>query len=209
MSSEIIFPNWFEETSAIDIFTSNLKEYTGKKLDFLQIGAFTGDASLWLLENILTNDQSTLTDVDPWSGDPGLDGFDWWDAGVEYDKKLSPYFGKVIPKKMLSDEFFKKNENTYDIIYIDGDHSADTVLRDAIHAFDCLKDGGLLIFDDYEFGYHQDAARFCPKVAIDAFMSIHWFEFEKVYEGRQMWLKKINRLEKNKIYNWQHPRKIE
>jgi hypothetical protein len=207
MESEIIFPNWFLETNVDKIFEDNLKDYAGKRLDFLQIGAFTGDASLWLLENILTHQDSTLTDVDPWAGDPGLKGFDWWDAGVEYEKKLSSYFGKVIPKKMTSDEFFKKNELMYDIIYIDGDHCADSVLRDAVHAFDSLKDNGLLIFDDYEFGYHQDAARFCPKTAIDAFMTIHWFDFEKVHESRQMWLKKTNRIYTNKIYNWQHPRK--
>lgn len=209
MDKDIEFPNWFVETGVVKLFEEHLTDYADKKLDFLQIGAFTGDASLWLLDNVLTHPESTLTDVDPWSGDPGLEGFDWWDAGVEYDRKLSSHFGKVIPVKMLSDDFFKANNKTYDIIYIDGDHIASAVLRDAIHAFDCLADDGLLIFDDYEFGYHQDAARFCPKVAIDAFMSIHWFEFEKVYEGSQMWLKKTNRIENNKIYNWQHPRRLE
>lgn len=207
MDEKINFPNWFLETNVIDIFTKNLSSYAGKKINFLQIGAFTGDASIWLIENILTHESSTLTDVDPWGGDPGLEGFTWWDAGVEYEKKLSPYFGKVIPKKMTSDDFFKENKKLYDIIYIDGDHVASAVLRDAVNAFDCLKENGLLIFDDYEFGYHQDAFRFCPKAAIDAFINIHWFDLEKIYEGRQLWLKKTNRIANNKIYNWQHPRK--
>lgn len=209
MDKDFEFPNWFVETGVIKIFEDNLASYAGERLDFLQIGAFTGDASLWLLDNILTHPESTLTDVDPWSGDPGLEGFDWWTAGEEYNRKMSSHFGKVIPMQLLSDEFFKKNTKTYDIIYIDGDHLASAVLRDALNAFDCLADDGLLIFDDYEFGYNADAARFCPKTAIDAFMSIHWFEFEKVYEGRQMWLKKTDRIANNKIYNWQHPRRAD
>jgi len=205
MENSVEHPNWFVETDVISIFEKNLSEYTGKKLDFLQIGVFTGDASLWLIENILTHPESTLTDVDPWMGDPGLIGFDWETAYIAYKEKMSDYFGKVTPLQMMSDEFFKQNTKTYDIIYVDGDHVASAVLRDAIHAFDCLRDGGLLIFDDYEFGYHAIPSRFAPKDAIDAFLQIHWFEFEKVFEGRQMWIKKVDRLAQNKIYNWQSP----
>jgi predicted O-methyltransferase YrrM len=205
MSEEIIHPNWFVETDVISIFEENLAEYAGKKLDFLQIGVFTGDASLWLIENILTHPESTLTDVDIWEGDAGLDGFNWDTAYVAYKKKMANYLDKVTPIQITSDDFFKRNNKTYDIIYIDGDHVASAVLRDAIHAFDCLNDGGLLIFDDYEFGYHAIPSRFAPKDAIDAFLKIHWFDIEKVYEGRQIWVKKVDRLGTNKIYNWKAP----
>ena len=203
MSNEIVHPNWFVETDAIKTFSDNLLQYAGQKIDFLQIGAFTGDASLWLLENILTHPQSTLTDVDIWKGDPGLEGFDWETAYVEYKRKTSSYPGKLHSFQMMSDQFFKQNVKEYDMIYIDGDHGARAVLRDAVNAFDCLKEGGLLIFDDYEFAYHALPAANCPKTAIDAFMNIHWFDFKKISEGRQMWLKKIDRAENKEIFNWQ------
>lgn len=203
-------PNWFLSTGAQKTFEDNLSEYAGKKLDVLQIGVFTGDASVWLLDNILTHPESTLTDVDIWEGevgDPNLEGFSWETAHVAYNEKISKYTDKVTSHKRMSDQFFKQNKKMYDIIYIDGDHIARTVLRDAVNAFDCLRDGGLLIFDDYALGYNEFPSVFCSKPAIDAFLDIHWFEVEKVYEGTQMWLrKKLSPLmEGNGILDWKRP----
>jgi hypothetical protein len=186
-----IHPNWFVETGAKKIFEENLSDYAGKKINFLQIGAFTGDASVWLLENILTNSESTLTDVDSWAGYSGLEGFTWETAHDEYKNKLSSYSNKVSSIQMTSDQFFKQNKNMYDIIYIDGDHSGGSVLRDAVNAFDCLTDNGLLIFDDYIFASGHQSIMCCPKYAIDSFINIHWFDLTKIYEGTQMWLKKV------------------
>jgi hypothetical protein len=200
----IIHPNWFLDTGAQGIFKDNLSSYAGKKIDFLQIGAFTGDASLWLLENVLTHPESTLTDVDIWTGDPGIGEFDWGTAYVEYKQKLTEYSDKLFPNQMKSDYFFKQNTKKYDMIYIDGNHIARAVLRDAINSFDCLKDGGLLIFDDYVLSYHEHPAILCSKPAIDAFIDIHWFEVEKVYEGTQMWLKKkiSNTIKNHPVLGW-------
>lgn len=202
-----IHPNWFVDTGAAKLFEDNLSSYAGQKLDFLQIGAFTGDASIWLLDNILTHPDSTLTDVDIWMGDPGLNGFTWETAYLAYKDKLSKHSHKATSFQMMSDQFFKRNKKMYDMIYIDGDHTARSVLRDAVNAFDCLKDGGLLIFDDYVLGYNEYPSVFCPKNAIDAFLDIHWYEVEKIYEGTQMWLKKqISPLmEGNPIIDWKRP----
>ena len=58
------YPNWFE-CYADRYFKAHLTPLAGLPgLRFLQIGAFTGDASLWLLTNILTGPGSTLVDVD-------------------------------------------------------------------------------------------------------------------------------------------------
>ena len=63
-----VYPNWFEMT-AKENFESQLTPLAGKfGLRFLQIGAFTGDASVWLVDNILTQKNSVLEDVDIWTG---------------------------------------------------------------------------------------------------------------------------------------------
>ena len=200
----ISHPNWFTGNGVDKIFKDNLSSYAGKKIDFLQIGAFTGDASVWLLDNILTHPDSTLTDVDIWDGDPGIGDFTWGTAYEEYKEKTKTYSNKTIQRQMKSDEFFKQNTNKYDMIYIDGNHIARAVLRDAIHAFDCLKEGGILIFDDYELFYHEYPAILCSKPAIDAFIDIHWFEVEKIYEGSQMWLRKkiSNTIKNHSVFGW-------
>ena len=40
-------------------------------------------------------------------------------------------------------------EKYFDIIYIDGDHSFDGVRRDASVALQCIKDDGVIVFNDY------------------------------------------------------------
>ncbi len=55
------FPKWFYDNNTIADFEAGLVEFKGKKnLKFLQIGVFTGNASAWLLENILTDPSSLL-----------------------------------------------------------------------------------------------------------------------------------------------------
>ena len=63
------YPNWFN-INAIKYFDLILPRRFANKplLDFLQIGTYTGDASEWLLDNILTDESSWLTDVDTWCG---------------------------------------------------------------------------------------------------------------------------------------------
>jgi len=57
----------------------------------------------------------------------------------------------------------------FDFIYIDGDHHASAVLEDAVLCFPLLKDGGLLIFDDYLWGgMPYDWQR--PRIAVDGFL---------------------------------------
>ena len=58
------YPNWFEMTAKGN-FELQLLPLAGKfNLRFLQIGAFTGDATVWLVDNILTQGNSVLEDVD-------------------------------------------------------------------------------------------------------------------------------------------------
>jgi hypothetical protein len=58
------YPNWFKQ-GAINYFNLFLPERYANKplLDFLQIGAYTGDATEWIMDNIITDKTSWLTDV--------------------------------------------------------------------------------------------------------------------------------------------------
>lgn len=46
----------------------------------------------------------------------------------------------------------KLEDNTFDIIYIDGNHLPEYVLEDAVLCFRKLKPEGIMIFDDYGWG---------------------------------------------------------
>jgi hypothetical protein len=47
-----------------------------------------------------------------------------------------------------SDEFFAMNKDTYDIIFIDGDHSHEQSLKDFHSAINCINKGGVIVFHD-------------------------------------------------------------
>lgn len=72
----------------------------------------------------------------------------------------------------------------FDFIYVDGSHEATDVLADAVLAFELLRKGGIIAFDDYLWGGPTPEQRdllSSPKVAIDAFTNIF---FKKVAIAR-------------------------
>ena len=49
---------------------------------------------------------------------------------------------------LTSDQFFKQNKDTFDVIFVDGLHHADQVLRDIIHSLKILNEGGYIVCHD-------------------------------------------------------------
>lgn len=186
------YPNWFEATGAVLNFERHLSRYKGKKsVSFLQIGAFTGDASKWMLDNILTGEHSTLTDVDTWEGsdENSHNAMDFDDVYNVYTEKIRNYHPKVLVYRESSDSFFRDNVETYDFIYIDGDHTAFGVMKDAINAFECLDVGGILAFDDYHWS-EGNGNFYEPRPAIDAFFNMTRDKMKVIELGWQVWLQK-------------------
>ncbi|MBD3407213.1 MAG: hypothetical protein GF411_13925 [Candidatus Lokiarchaeota archaeon] len=50
--------------------------------------------------------------------------------------------------KTKSDNFFKQNKDSFDIIFIDGFHERDQVLRDVYNSLECLNDNGTIVLHD-------------------------------------------------------------
>ena len=188
----MIYPNWFKQTAEHN-FNTYLSEYAGKPdLRFLQIGAFTGDASVWLCENILTHDTSTLVDVDTWRGsdEEVHHQMDFDDVYKVYEEKIAP-FNRVLRFKMTSGEFFDRgpNFNGFDFIYIDGDHTASGVIDDAVMAWPLLKSGGILAFDDYTW-LHPDGELYMPKPSINFFIWSKQKQLDIIESNNQLWVRK-------------------
>jgi len=164
------YPNWFNGYAQLN-FDKFLLPYAGQEVNFLQIGAYTGDATEWLFANILTNQNSTLTDVDTWEGsdEPEHDQLNWLNVEDTYDLRTLKFQNenRLFKHKMMSDSFFANDAKNYDFIYIDGDHKASSVLQDGINAIARLKPGGIIAFDDYQWSLGKGPA-FDPKPAIDA-----------------------------------------
>jgi predicted O-methyltransferase YrrM len=191
-ASESNYPNWFT-VWAEGYFKDLLVEFKDKEnLAFLQIGAFTGDASLWLLKNILTQPSSTLIDVDTWQGSDEVahHEMDFSDVERVYDSKVDEY-SNVIKVKMASQDYLitADEKDYFDFIYIDGDHTADAVFKDASLSWKALKPGGIMAFDDYEWG-PELPMHLRPKPSIDLFVTLMKDNIDLIRTGPQVWIRK-------------------
>jgi len=189
------FPNWFDITAKdnFEKFLTPLAQY--EALQLLQIGAFTGDASLWLVKSLCTDPFTRLDDVDTWAGSDEQvhEAMDFAEVEQVYDEKTAPWreTGQLDKYKTTSDDFFKNAPESlrYNFIYIDGDHTARQVIRDAINAHRHLAVGGILAFDDYTWDSGKGELE-NPKPAIDAFVYLHNDRYELLARNAQVWLRK-------------------
>ena len=164
-------------TPHIDVWNELLnKEHVGKPVHYLEIGCFEGRATVWFLENVLMHPDSTITVVDTFEGS---------DEFTELHIKVTPFELKkrfykniietgrddqVITWKQRSDVFLKICNREFDFAYIDGSHHAFDVLRDSVLAWDLLKIGGIMLWDDYAWNPPADYGRDVPATGIQAFL---------------------------------------
>lgn len=167
----IVYENWFRQKSE-KYFNEHLQGFKNKNnLKFLQIGVYTGDASIWLVDNLLTGQNCTLTDVERWELDSNRpkEHKDYFsDVEKTYDEKVKNY-SNIIKHKMASVDFFLQNTEMYDFIYLDGDKSAEGRYQDAMSAWQALKPNGLLVCDDA--AYVDFELNYNPFVGLNQFLT--------------------------------------
>ena len=186
------YPNWFEYVRSN--FEEFLTPLAGKDdLKFLQLGVFTGDASVWIAENILTGKSCWLIDVDTWEGSDEVDhkAMDFDDVYETYKSKTKMY--KTIKVFKSTTTWFLQSvrrEPDYDFIYIDADHTTVGVIMDAELAWPQLKSGGIMAFDDYTWTHHTGDPRLAPQVGIDLFLHRHELDVQMLTKNHQVWIRK-------------------
>ena len=185
------FPNWFEGTGANVNFEKFLEPFRGKpNLNFLQLGVYTGDASVWLMDNILTDGSSTLTDVDTWKGsqEDAHEKIDFEQVFNLYKYRMKKYSNSYC-HRLTTHQFlrFHPDDYLYDFIYIDADHTAVGVLLDAELSWDLLKTQGVLAFDDYEWNQGK-GDELNPGPGINTFLARHQGQFHVIHKGWQLWV---------------------
>ena len=187
------YPNWFAQTAQHN-FKEFLTPLAGQdNLKFLQLGVYTGDASVWLAENILTGKGCWLIDVDTWQGsdEPDHETMDFDDVYEVYKTKTKMY--KTIKYFQSSTTWFLQSvrkDPDYDFIYVDADHTTVGVLLDAELSWPQLKSGGIMGFDDYTWGHASGDPRLAPQVGIDLFLHRHQGDYELLTKNAQVWIRK-------------------
>jgi predicted O-methyltransferase YrrM len=163
---------------------------------FLEIGCFEGRATCWFLEHALA-ENGTITCVDPFTGSMEHEGMDLtslrdvFNNNVKEAKKPNQmvFVNQGYSYKELAE--FIQDKCTYDLIYIDGSHTAADVLIDACMSWPLLEKGGIMVFDDYHWapeGYNDYQK---PKFGVDAFSHAFRDQFKVVHDGYQIAIQKI------------------
>ena len=134
-----------------------------------EVGVWRGDFS----SEILKESPKELHLIDPWVHQE----YEWvkWAKG----QAIVDAYNHVV-KKFHDDQrvtIYKRNsldvflgENYFDWVYIDGDHSYDSVIADLNHWFPQVKSGGFLCGDDYGWSHELTEG---PKRAVDEFVKSH------------------------------------
>jgi predicted O-methyltransferase YrrM len=185
-------PDWFSWN--IPTWQTLLADFANKPgLQFLEIGVFEGRATVWLLENILTNSSSKTVCVDRFIADPEtqITQAHAVSAKETFSDNVRKYGGKVEIHVGASQEVLRKLPlNAFDFVYVDGSHRASNVLEDAVLSFRLMRVGGIMIFDDYGWGNHKGTLLH-PKAGIDAFLDVFADQLVILRKEYQVAIRKI------------------
>lgn len=169
--------------------------------DYLEIGVAEGESMLWVLENL---QPQRAIGVDWWKAPSGNKRRD--DVFKEYKKtahrNLAPFIeqGVVQLVQDSSTHFMANCEQTFDLIYVDGDHSGSGAMRDFLLAYELLKTGthkrelatgvmqkvgGTMVVDDLQRSTSRKG-RYEVRLAVDLFAALMMGRVMKLWEdGRQ------------------------
>jgi hypothetical protein len=168
-----------------------------RPIKYLEIGAFHGANVISVAQSYASHPNSKLYCIDPWMN---------YDEYPEYKKegeqennyniflkniKNNNLENKVVTLKGLSsDEIPKLEDDSFDIIFIDGNHEPEYVLEDAVLSFPKLKVGGYMVFDDYVWSDVKEAG---TDKGIDSFFNGYYKRIKEINRNHngQSFLQKL------------------
>jgi cephalosporin hydroxylase len=132
----------------------DLLKYVSEKLPksdykMIEIGSYMGESTMMFASTGLF---STIYSIDPLEGDEEFNeifGYDWDFVKSEFSNNLR-MFNNIIHYKDYSYNVVNKfDDNSIDFIYIDGNHSYESVTKDLQLYLPKIKKGGFISGHDY------------------------------------------------------------
>lgn len=153
---------WFKTRNQCTFSTFLPELFPGDKpINMIQIGVFEGMDLVWQMQNSCKHPDSRVLAIDPWLATTKLDqdymnavcnraknNLSQWKDQIKIERNYSqPVLEQIIKLPVLiGGKEIKKGD--WDLIVIDGDHTAEAVYQDAVLSYALVKKGGLLLFDD-------------------------------------------------------------
>lgn len=123
-------------------------------LNILEIGSFEGRSACWFLTHLMDDPGARLTCIDPWWQQTSQKVYAENMEGVfERFQKNIRATGRAAQVQVIRGdsrtEMPKLPAESFDLIYVDGNHTSEAVREDSLLAIALLKAGGLIVWDDY------------------------------------------------------------
>jgi hypothetical protein len=160
------------------------KDHRREVKDYLELGSWEGQSLVlagWLFP------EAKLTAVDWFSNPQAVANFRHNTA--PFQNRLKSVCGtswEVLARWATAD-----NPPQFDVIFIDSDHRFDGVLLDSALAWQLLRVGGYMVWDDYLWADPQVKPLY-PKPAMDAFLKTRAAFYEPVWADWQVCVRKIS-----------------
>lgn len=183
---------WFDGSIPLWVgLLSGLKS-TGKPVEILEIGSWEGRSTVFLLGYF---PNGRLTAVDTWQGGDEHKDFSALSALEQrFDANVAAFGSRVVKMKGLSSGVLAQLAGSrlecFDLIYVDGSHFADDVMLDAVFSWRLLREGGIMIFDDYLWRIEQYGWEKNPAKAVNLFLRLNKGDFELLHAGYQLAIRK-------------------
>ncbi|WP_198377326.1 class I SAM-dependent methyltransferase [Neoroseomonas rubea] len=152
----------------------------------LEIGAFEGRATCFMLEHLLPAEGGEIHCIDTWEGGAEHSGIPMDAVARRFRANVGAVLARLPQHQVVSHRGLSRhalgnllaqgNAGRFDVLYVDGSHQAPDVLEDLVLGFRLCRVGALVICDDYQW-QRQKAGQVdvldTPKIAIDAFTTIY------------------------------------
>jgi predicted O-methyltransferase YrrM len=119
----------------------------------LEIGTHVGASTVHLAAALMAGTRpARLVTVDVEDVNDGLEAV-WRRAGLAKSPKgmIEDLNGRIETRFVIGDarHFFAANDETFDFVFLDGDHSAATVYEEMVSALALINENGLIVLHDY------------------------------------------------------------
>jgi predicted O-methyltransferase YrrM len=169
------------------------------QIEVLEIGSWEGRSALFFLNHF---HNARLTCIDTFEGSAEHHVREKWTAQLgriegRFDANVAEFGDRVEKLKttsLLGLAGLIAAGRGFDVALIDGSHHSADVLADAAMTWPMIRPGGIVIFDDYEWGFEAPEIE-KPKLGIDAFLATHAQDCVELHRGYQVIVRKAGAAE--------------
>ena len=182
-----------------DLFSNNIPSWLyifekfslqNKALEFLEIGSFEGRSSYFILSNLKKIHLTCVDTFKPFHELQDNNHAKFNNVFENFKKNTLKFSERLTIEEKKSSDFFFKNKKEFDLIYIDGSHEYEDVKNDADAAFKIIKNNGIIIFDDFLWGFKQNM-KSSITYAIIEFLHKNKKNLKILYSNYQIIVKKV------------------